>query len=181
MKKIFFFTPFFILLLSACSWTMNDPTTIDDTLPSTDTPVNLVGEWANGYTSFTQVVDAYNGRYLGSTWQSGKYFKFTASGKASEFYFMAKSQYATSSTKAMGTIRFDIGSTSESGSFTFLALKGHYKGKGSINVDRDATENELKNSLTQKYFYRMEGGWLRIEPGAEPSNYTSSFRKISEP
>jgi hypothetical protein len=175
------FLPVAVLLaatLSSCGWAINDQNTIDITLPKTYSPSTLVGEWASGYTNFTEVIDAYNGRYLGNTWQSGKYFKFTDDGRNSEFYFMAKSQFASTATKAVGTVRFDVGSTAQSGAFTFLALKAHYKGWGSVSVDRDATESELKNNLTGKYYYRMEEGWLRIEPGKEPGPYASSFRKI---
>lgn len=152
--------------------------TLDATLPNTTAPAKLAGEWVSGYTNFTQVVDAYDGRFLGSTWQNGKYFKITRNGSNSEFYFMTKNQYSSSATKALGTIRFDVGSTEKSGSFTFLALKAHYKGWGPTKVDRDATESELKTYLTGKYYYRMEGDWLRIEAGAEPGEYASSFRKL---
>jgi hypothetical protein len=180
MKKIFSFGLSLSLLLAACGWAMNDQNTIDVTLPNTYTPSPIVGEWVNGYTSLTQIVDAYDGRYLGSTWQSGKYFKITENGTNSELYVLAKSQYSSFATRATGTIRFDEGSTSESGSFSFLALKAHYKGWGSSKVDRDATEIELKNNLSAKYYYRMENGWLRIQPGAEVNQYSSSFKKISE-
>ena len=111
-------------------------------------------------------------------WQSGQYFKITDDGRNSELYLMEKSQYASSAIKAVGTIRFDVGSTADSGAFTFLALKAHYKGWGSVTTDRDATENELKNNLSGKYYYRMEGGQLKIESGAEPSASTSGFKKI---
>lgn len=178
MKRIFSLGLISSLLLAACGWVVNDQNTIDITLPNTYAPSPLVGEWVNGYTSLTQVVDAYDGRYLGSTWQSGKYFKITDDGRNSEFYVMAKSQYSSFATRATGTIRFDVGSTKESGSFTFLALKAHYKGWGSSQVDRDATETELKNNLTTKYFYRMENGWLRIQPGSEVNEYSSSFKKL---
>ena len=178
MKR--FLLPVFIVILtlSSCGWAMNDQTTIDITLPKTYSPSKLVGEWVSGYASLTEVVDAYDGRYLGKSWESGKYFKITDDGRNSEFYFMAKSRYSSSATKATGTIRFDVGSTFESGSFTFLALKAHYKGWGSSTVDRDATQEELKNNLTGKYHYRMEDGWLRIEPGAEPGPYASSFKSL---
>jgi hypothetical protein len=178
MKKLLLPGIMAVLLFTSCGLAMGDQNMIDITLPRTYSPAKLVGEWASGYTNFTQVIDAYDGRYLGNTWQSGKYFKITDDGRNSEFYFMAKSQYASSATKAVGTIRFDVGSTNESGSFTFLALKAHYKGWGSVKVDRDATETELKNNLTNKYYYRMEGGWLRIEPGAEPGPYASSFKRL---
>lgn len=178
MKKLLLPVLFIVVALSSCGWAINDQNTLDISLPKTYSPSALVGEWASGYTNFTQVVDAYDGRYLGTTWQSGKYFKITDDGRNSEFYFMVKSQYASSATKAVGTIRFDVGSTAESGAFTFLALKAHYKGWGSVKVDREATESELKNNLTGKYYYRAEDGWLRIEPGKEPGVYASSFRKI---
>jgi hypothetical protein len=158
MKKILLFSLSLSLLLGACGWAVNDQNTLDITLPTTYSPSPLVGEWVNGYTSLTQVVDAYDGRYLGNTWQSGKYFKITANGKNSEFYVMAKSQYSSFATKASGTIRFDAGSTKESGSFTFLALKAHYKGWGSSQVDRDATETELKNNLTER-LAAYSAGW----------------------
>jgi len=177
MKKILLPGITIILFLSSCNWAINDQSTLDITLPNTYGPSELTGEWVSGYSSFSEVVDAYDGRYLGSTWQSGKYFSITGNGKNSQLYFMIKSQYSSSATKANGTIRFDTGSTSESGSFTFLALKAHYKGWGSVKVNREATETELKN-LTRKYYYQMENGWLRIEPGAEPNQYSSSFKKI---
>lgn len=152
----------------------------DATLPNTATPSELIGGWANGFASFTQVVDAYNGRVLGNTWQSGKYFKFTPDGQKAEFYVMGKSQYASFATQVSGTIRFTPESTNSRGSFTFLALKGHYRGWGTTTVDRDATPEELKNNLTRKYYYRMDGEWLRIEPSAEPNDYTSSFTKTED-
>ena len=179
MKKFFLLGLPLSLLLTACGWMVNDQNTMDITLPNTYAPSGLEGEWVNGYTSFTEVVDAYDGRHLGSTWQSGRYFKFPENGKNSEFYVIAKSQYSSFATKATGTIRFDIGSTSESGSFTFLALKAHYRGWGSSKVDREATETELKNNLTAKYYYRMEDGWLRIQPGGEVNQYSSSFKRLN--
>ncbi|HEY0039225.1 MAG TPA: hypothetical protein VGB71_01110 [Flavisolibacter sp.] len=178
MKK--FFLPCLVLLLSitSCSLEMNDQSMIDMTLPKTYSPSKLVGEWASNYSSLSEVIDAYDGRYIGNTWQSGKYFKITDDGRNSELYFMAKSQYTSSATKAIGTVRFDVGSTAESGSFTFLALKAHYNGWGSVQVNRDANETELKNNLTGKYYYRMEKGLLFIEPGTEPGPSASSFKRL---
>lgn len=179
MKSISLLFLGFILLLSTGSWTINGQETIDSTLPDTSTPAGMVGGWSNGFASFTQVVDAYNGRVLGNTWQSGKYIRFTPDGRNAEFYVMMQSQYASFATQVSGTIRFDPESTNSRGSFTLLALKGHYKGWGSKPVDREATPEELKKNLTRKYFYRMDGEWLRIEPGAEPNDYSSSFRKTN--
>ena len=178
MKKLLFPGAFAVLLLSSCGLAMGDQSMIDFTLPKTYSPSKLVGGWASGYNSFSQIVDAYDGRYLGDTWQTGQYFKITDDGRNSEFYFMDKSQYTSSATKAVGTIRFDVGSTAESGAFTFLALKGHHKGWGSVTTDRDATENELKNNLSGKYYYQMEGGQLKIEAGDEPTASTNRFKKI---
>jgi len=166
------------LLLSSCGLAMSDQGMIDITLPKTYAPPKLVGGWSNGYNSFNQVVNAYDGRQLGNTWQSGRYFKITDDGRNSEFYFMTKSLSSSSAVKAVGTIRFDVGSTEQSGGFTFLALKAHYKGWGSVSVDRDATEAELRNDLSGKYVYEMVDGRLQIEPGDEPGSNTGSFKKI---
>jgi hypothetical protein len=125
-----------------------------------------------------EIVDAYDGQFSGDTWPSGRYIKITDDGRNSELYLMTKSQYSSSATKAVGTIRFDVGSTEQSGAFTFLALKAHYKGWGSVKVDRDATEAELKNNLSGKFYYQMEDGRMRIEFGAEPGPDTDSFKKI---
>ena len=181
MKKFFLPTILFLLTLASCGLEMKDQSMIDMTLPRTYSPAKLVGEWASGYTSFSEVIDAYHGRYLGNAWQSGEYFKITDDGRNSELYFMAKSQYTSSATMARGTIRFDVGSTAESGAFTFLALKGHYKGWGSVQVDREATVAELKADVSGKYYYHMEDGVLRIEHGGEPGPSASSFKKLSEP
>lgn len=180
MKNILVLTAVLFSLIAFGSWTLKDQETIDNTLPTTTSPAEMIGGWSSGYASFTQVVDAYNGRILGNTWQSGKYLKITPDGKNAEFYIMSQSQYLAFATQVGGTIRFDAESTNSRGSFTFLALKAHYKGFGKTKVDRDATPQELKNNLTQKYFYRMDGNWLRIEPNAEPNDYSSSFRKVSE-
>ncbi|RYH31683.1 hypothetical protein EON65_02225 [archaeon] len=169
-----------ILLLSSCGLAMSDQGMIDITLPKTYSPPKLVGGWASGYTRFNQVVDAYDGRHEGNTWQSGRYFKITDDGRNSEFYFMMKSPSSSSAIKAAGTIRFDVGSTEQSGAFSFLALKAHYKGWGSVSVDRDATESELKNSLSGKYFYQMIDGRMRIEPSDELGPNASSFKKIEQ-
>jgi hypothetical protein len=147
-------------------------------LPHNAPPAELTGGWANGYASFTQIIDAYNGNVLGNTWQSGKYFRFTPGGQDAEFYFMAQSQYSKTATRVSGTISFDEGSTADNGSFVFHACSAHYRGWGSVTVDRDATEEELQNNLTRRYYYKMEGQWLRIEPGSQPGPYTSSFEKV---
>ena len=178
MKKLVLPGVFAILLLTSCGLAMGDQSMVDMTLPKTYSPSKLVGGWASGYTNFSQIVDAYEGGQAGNAWQGGRYFKITDDGRNSEYYFMVKDEYSSSATKATGTIRFDVGSTENSGAFTFLALKGHYKGWGSVKVDRNASELELKNNLTGKYYYHMENGTMRIEAGAEPGQDASNFKKI---
>ena len=178
MKKLVLPGVFAALLLTSCGLAMGDQCMIDMTLPKTYAPAKLVGGWASGYTSFTQIVDAYDGRYAGDSWQGGRYFRITDDGRNSEMYLMVKDQYTSSATKATGTIRFDVGSTENSGAFTFLALKAHYKGWGSVKVDRDASQLELKNNLSGKYYYHVENGTMRIEAGTEPGKDASAYKKI---
>lgn len=147
--------------------------------PSTATPAGLNGNWASGYGSFLEVIDTYNGNRLGSAWASGKFFKFTNNGKGAEFYYMVESQAFQSATKATGTIAFDAGSTAEEGSFTFYPCWAHYKGwSTSTTVDRDATATELEDNLTIKFFYIIDGNWLRIEPNNEVNEFSSSFSLV---
>ena len=193
MKKLVFAVGIALLMLNACSCdggsgsntNNNNNNSIDpDSLPRTTVPADLEGDWANGYTSYVDVVDRYTGQYLQSAWQSGKFFRFKANGDA-EFYYMAEGYTINAATKAEGTVAFDAGSTAQSGSFTFYAAKAHYNGwnNGAKDVDRDATAKECRENLTTKYYYtNYEPGdgkrWLRIEPGAEPTQYTSSFKKV---
>jgi hypothetical protein len=176
MKKILFFSLVALLAFSSCEKDGGLGGSCD--LPHNAAPENLKGGWANGFTNHTNIIDVYNGKWLGNTWSSAKYFNFTPNGKGAEFYYMAQGQYFQSATYAKGTIEFDEGSTSESGSFTFHACKAHYKGWGTSVVDRDATDEELQNNLTGKYYYEMQGEWLRIQPGGPVDDYSSSFRKI---
>jgi hypothetical protein len=150
-----------------------------ESLPHTAAPAGIAGTWANGFTSMTQIVDAYTGQWLGNTWQSGKSFSITNDGRNAQFYYMAQSQYSQSATKASGSIAFDPGSNASEGSFTFYACSAHYKGWGSTIVDRDATQSELKDNLTSKYYYKVEGQWLRIEPKGPVTQYSSSFRLVN--
>jgi hypothetical protein len=147
--------------------------------PHTAAPSGIAGNWANGFVSMTQILDAYTGKFLGNTWQSAKYFAITPDGRNAEFYFMAQSQFSKTATKATGSIAFDPGSNSTQGSFTFYACSARYRGWGSMTVDRDATQSELANNLTSKYFYRVEGQWLRIQPGGPVNDYSSSFRLVN--
>jgi hypothetical protein len=147
-------------------------------LPHNTAPAALRGDWASGFNSMTQIVDAYDGHFEGYTWESAKVFNFTADGTGAEFYYMAKGEYFQSATKAIGTITFDEGATEENGSFVFYACRAHYKGWGTTSVDRDATDEELQNSLTHRYYYAMQGNWLRIDPSSPPDDYSSSFEKV---
>ncbi|MBY0537099.1 MAG: hypothetical protein K2P88_14710 [Chitinophagaceae bacterium] len=147
--------------------------------PASAAPAGLVGNWASGYASMTQLVDVYNGKYVGNAWVSGKFFKITNNGKGAEFYYSAQSQYAQTATKATGSIFFEAGSTATEGSFIFSPCNAHYKGWGSIVVDRDATATELENNLTARYYYRLDGQWLRIQPNAPVNDYSSSFKLVN--
>jgi hypothetical protein len=150
-----------------------------DKLPHTAAPAGMAGNWASGFVSMTQLVDAYDGHYVGNAWQSGKLFKITPDGRNAEFYYMAQSQYSQTATRVGGSIAFDPGSDAAAGSFTFSACSGHYKGWGSTSVDRDATSSELTNNLSGKYFYKMQGQWLRIEPQGPVTEYSSSFKLVN--
>jgi hypothetical protein len=147
--------------------------------PSTPAPEGLAGNWSSGFASMTQLVDVYTGKLVGNAWLSGKFFKITQDGKNAEFYYTVETQYTQAATKAVGTIAFDEGSTSTEGSFTFYAGWAHYNGWGTTTVDRDATEEELSNNLTGKFHYRVEGQWLRIQPGGPVNDYSSSFEQIN--
>ena len=177
MKNILVLTTVLLALLSFGSWTLNDQETVDNTFPTTTTPPAMVGEWASGYSSHTQVTETYNCDIPSASEQS-RYLKITPDGRNAALYLTSQSQSSTFATQMTGTIRFDAESTNSRGSFTFLALKVHLKGFGSSKIDRDATEEELKKIFTRKYYYRMDGDWLRIEPNGEPNDFSSSFRKL---
>jgi hypothetical protein len=181
MKKIIFTVMAIttLLLSTGCEKDENAAEGGDCNLPATAAPAGLAGNWANGFTSMTKLIDVYNGQWVGNTWQSGKFFKITGNGNNAEFYYMAQSQYSQTATKATGTIAFDAGSAASEGSFTFYPCWAHYKGWGNIVVDRDATPSELTNNLTVKYFYRMEGRWLRIQPNGPVNDYSSSFEIVN--
>lgn len=167
------------LLLAGVGCKKDNALSNDFDTPSTAAPVGLEGNWSSGFTSITQLIDVYTGEYVGGAWQSGKFFKITADGKHAEFYYSGQSQYLQSATKAIGTIAFDEGSDATQGSFVFYAGWAHYNGWGNTPVNRDATQDELSNNLTAKYYYRMEEGWLRIEPKAPVNDYSSSFELIN--
>lgn len=148
-------------------------------LPHNDAPAGMARNWSSGYASYLQLVDIYTGRNVGSAWKSGKFFKITNDGTNAEFYYTVESQYTQAATKATGTISFDAGSTGQSGSFTFYPCWAHYNGWGTTSVNRDATAEELKSNLTRKYYYKLEGQWLRIEPGGQVNSYSSSFSVVN--
>ena len=80
--------------------------------------------------------------------------KITADGKNAEFYYTVETQYTKAATKAIGNIAFDEGSTLTEGSLTFYAGWAHYNGWGTTTVNRDATDQELSNNLTRKFYYK---------------------------
>src|SRR5689334_4228085 len=105
MKKLFYLLVTFTMATSACKKDGDGGGNCN--LPSTAVPDNMVGGWVNGYVSYLQIVDAYNGKILGSAWQSGRYLQMSKDGKSAEFYIMAGTQYSQYVTKASGTVTFD--------------------------------------------------------------------------
>ena len=143
-------------------------------LPSTPVPEGMAGNWASGYNSSTDLVDAYSGEYLGNNFQSGKYFHFDANGKYAEFYIMVNGGLSFSAaTREIGTVEF-----SNDNSFTFHVCNAHYRGweNGALTVDRDATDEEVAD-LTTTYYYTMEtiGGttWMEIKFDPNDESFTS--------
>jgi hypothetical protein len=180
MKNIILAASLFVALATGvgCKKDSTQPGSDYDS-PSTPAPQGLTANWASGFGSMLQLYDVYTGDLVGPSWKSGKVFKITADGKNAEFYYTVETQYLQSATKVVGTIAFDEGSTSTEGSFTFYAGWAHYNGWGSTTVNRDATDEELSNNLTGRYYYKMEEQWLRIEPGGPVTPYSSSFEKIN--
>ena len=183
MKTSFSFSACMLLLAAIVSCTKSSGEGIKKTrcnLPSTATPANLAGNWANGYNSSTNLVDAYSGAYVANAFQSGKYFHFDADGKYAEFYYLANAGTSQSTaTKATGTVEF-----LSDNSFIFHACQAHYKGwrNGLLVLDRDATDQEVSGAgLTQKYYYDMvtSGGTTYMEIKFSPSQTSgTSFRKV---
>ena len=180
--KTSFFSACILLLATTLSYTSSSAQgakKISCNLPSTNTPAHLVGNWANGYNSSTNLVDVYTGAYVANAFQSGKYFHFDADGKNAEFYYLANAgTYQSSATRAIGTVEF-----LDDNSFIFHACKAHYKGwrNGSLFLDRDATETETAG-LTRKYYYSMvtSGGTTYMQITFSPSATTgTSFRKVN--
>jgi hypothetical protein len=176
MKKLLYLLAIAVIAAGSSCKKDSKKNGMDCDLPSTNVPTEMVGEWASGYNSMTQIVDVYNGQHLGNAWQSGKYFSFSPDGKSAELYYMANSGLSSSSaTRAVGTVTFD----ENDGSFTFHCCWAHYKGwqNGTKTVDRDATDQEKAQFLTQKFYYSFEttGGntWMQIrfEPGGTPSSF----------
>lgn len=147
-------------------------------LAGTNVPNELVGSWVNGYTSFTNIVDAYDGRILGSTWKSGRYLHMEPNGKNAVLYIMGGSQFSEFATKAEGTVSIN----EAAGRLSFNVCRAHYRAWsfGDRTVDRDASANEVEDlSENLQFFYSFEnsGGinWfqLRFDPNGSPT----SFRK----
>jgi len=180
MKKIFSATLLIVVLATivSCKKNSDNPGSNFNT-PSTPAPEGLTGNWSSGYASMTDLIDVYTGQSVGNAWVSGKFFKITPDGKNAEFYYSVEAEYLQSATKAVGTIAFDEGSTSTEGSFVFYAGWAHYNGWGTTTVNRDATADELTNNLTERYYYKKQGEWLRIEPGGPVNDYSSSFEQIN--
>ena len=167
---------------AACKKDKNGGSGNNCNLPSTNVPAEVVGSWVNGYTSFTQIIDAYDGRILGTTWKSGRYLHLESNGKNAELYIMGGSQFSEFATKVQGTVSFDVAD----GSFKFNVCSAHYKGwqNGALTVNRPATDSE-KSQLSQNlhFYYDFEnsGGtnWLQLVFVSTPQGSPTSFRKTN--
>lgn len=145
-------------------------------LPSTNVPNDLVGSWVNGYTSFTNVIDAYDGRILGTTWKSGRYLHMEANGKNAILYIMGGSMFSEFATKCEGTVEVD----EANGTLKFNVCSAHYRGwnNGTKTVDRPASASEredLSGNLQFFYSFETSGGntWfqLRFSPDGSPTSF----------
>jgi hypothetical protein len=149
-------------------------------LPSTSVPAAVAGSWVNGYTSFTQVVDAYNGKILGTTWKSGRFMRLESNGKNAELFIMGGSMFSEFATKVQGTVSVN----EANGTLLFHVCSAHYKGwqNGSLTVDRDATASEkedLANNLRFNYDFETSGNttWLQLAFISQPGGTPTSFRR----
>ena len=180
MKKlIYFFLAVSTFAASACE-KYNDKGGNNCNLPSSAVPATVTGSWVNGYTSFTQIVDAYSGKFLGTTWKSGRYLHLESNGKNAELYIMGGSQFSEFATRVQGSVTFNEANSS----FQFHVCSAYYKGwqNGQLKVDRPATDAE-KTQLTQnlQFYYGFEnsGGtnWLQLVFMSDPGGLPTSFRK----
>jgi hypothetical protein len=178
MKELFYFIAIVAMTITAAC---NKDKAANCDLPSTSVPASVAGSWVNGYSSFTQIVDAYNGQYLGNTWQSGRYMRLQPDGKNAELYIMGGSQYAEFATKVQGNVTFN----EVAGTMQFHVCSAHYKGwqYGNLTVNREATASE-REDLTQnlQFYYDFETSgnntWLQLVFVSEPGGSPTSFRRV---
>lgn len=176
MKKLFYSLALgAAVLAAACE--KDNATNCD--LASSSVPAAVAGNWVNGYTSFTQIVDAYNGQILGSTWKSGRFMHLEPNGKNAELYIMGGSMYSEFATRVQGTVTLNEAAKT----LEFHVCSAHYKGwqNGSLTVNRDATAGEredLTHNLRFNYDFVTSGNttWLQLvfmgsEPGASPTSF----------
>lgn len=167
------------LFLTACGWTMNDANTVDATLPNSATPIEMVGNWADASAGKLEVLNTGSGANVDTARRVGKTFRITANGQNCETCLILKSEDSVCITKIAGTIRFEGESTNSRGAFRFLALKGNGNSQGCTNIDRVLSPQELKEFSNRKYYYRMDGEWLRVETDKEPDDNSIGLRKTN--
>ncbi len=179
MKKLVFLSMMAVLFTVSCSKDKKEESGNNNCGSSTAVPSGLQGAWVNGYVNSTQVIDRYNGQYLENTWQSGRYLYMEADGKNATLYTIGGNSSANYATQTKGTVSFEPGSTLQSGTFTFNACSGYYKGYtySSKIVDRPATAEELKNNLTLHFDYEYDGTWFSLWFVNAPDASPTSFRK----
>ena len=123
-------------------------------LPSSNAPSGMAGEWAHGGVSGTIVVDAYNGKYVGTGFKTGQYLKFDANGKNAELVVLVDGGYYSgmqSVTKMNGTVVFDEAAHT----LEFKVCEAHYRGwrSGNKTIDRPATDDEVRQLTNNNRFY----------------------------
>lgn len=123
-------------------------------LPSSPAPAGAAGGWVRGAASSTVVVDAYNGKYVGTGFKTGQYLKFDANGKNAELTLLVDGGYYSglqSVTRMYGTVVFD----EDEQTLEFKVCNAWYKGwtTGKLTVDRAATAEEVQGMTNNNKFY----------------------------
>jgi hypothetical protein len=115
-------------------------------------PERVVGKWHYGSVSALQYVDGTTGQNLGSARGNGEVLIFKPDGTYEDYVYIEMRTYDLVSrcfTTTSGTCEFT------DGKLILRPAKGHYLTTGSRNIDRDMTEQELKDNV-RHYNWHME-------------------------
>lgn len=183
MRKLFFVvcTIGSLLVNSSCD---KDKEGQSCDLPSSKAPAGSSGAWVHGSVSSTIVVDAYNGKYVGTGFKTGEYLKFDANGKNAELVVLVDGGYTSglqSVTRMYGTIVFD----EEDQTLEFQVCRADYRGwrNGVKTIDRSATDEEISGlTANNKFYYTFDAAsnyplklWFQSLPVDD--SHTISFSK----